>query len=56
MRAGTEFNNMVCIPGTMTGSSDVSLLNAFSSTNAAHSNDLAISINESAMSLPGANK
>lgn len=47
---------MVYIPGTMTGSSDGSLLNAFSSINAAHSNDLAITINKSAMSLPGANK
>lgn len=48
--------NMVWIPQTITGSSDGSLLNAFSSINAAQSNDLAITINQSAMSLPGANK
>lgn len=51
-RAEPEFNNLVYIPWTMTGSSDGSLLNAFSSIKAAHTNDLTIAINNSALSCP----
>lgn len=51
-----EFKNTLCVPGAATGSNDETLLDAFSSINAAHSNDLAITINKSAVSLPEASK